>query len=419
MSASTARVLMVDDEPHVLAGFRRTIGRSLDLTVAEGGPAGLAAIAAGPEFAVIITDMRMPGMSGLEFISAARARARDSVFMMLTGNADQQTAVDAINKGQIFRFLSKPCPGDAIEAAIAAAFRQHELVTAERVLLKETVTGSIRLLADALEMSDPELFRYQTAVKTLMAEACAAVGVERDFQYAIAASLCLVGLVTIPRRGGSCAITEETLEAVAATGGRLLGHIPRLASVAAMVRAQREAGDLPENLRSTTRPEVERMGAQLLRFCVDLAREERGVGSRATALRALAESGAYDARLTAAMLERCRAAPAGPTHVVRTIPIGSLAVGMVVDEDVKRHDGVLLLSGGQAVSELSIARIRNVARQGDIRATVNIREEPAAAAPAGPAATSGQTARPEQAAPPDLTMPPPLDDAGPPLARAV
>jgi CheY-like chemotaxis protein len=85
------RVLMVDDEPLALAGFRRTLGRSFDLTTAEGGAAGLAAIAGGPEFAVIVTDMRMPIVDGIGFITAARAvaKSRYATYIMLTGNVDQ------------------------------------------------------------------------------------------------------------------------------------------------------------------------------------------------------------------------------------------------------------------------------------------------------------------------------------------
>ena len=240
-----SKILMVDDESNVLSGYQRTVGRVHALTVAEGGQAGLKAIADAGPFAVVITDMRMPGMTGLEFLEMARLTAKESVFMMLTGNADQQTAVDAINRGQIFRFLNKPCASEPLDLAIRAAIRQHELVTAERVLLRETFAGSIKLLVEAIELSNPSLAALQSSVKNLQQEVCSALGIPRDWQLMIAGSLSLLGLVTIPDLKLSEAIPNETLKSAAVLGHRLLNHIPRLASVATMISRQRDPGLLP------------------------------------------------------------------------------------------------------------------------------------------------------------------------------
>jgi CheY-like chemotaxis protein len=385
------RVLMVDDEPLALSGFRRTLARSFDLTVAEGGAAGLAAIAAGPEFAVIVTDMRMPVMDGIGFITAARAvvKARNASYMMLTGNADQQTATDAVNRGHIFRFLNKPCETEALSAALAAGVRQHELVVAERVLLQDTVTGSIRVLTDALEMVNPGLFQYQADVKLLMAEVCGALGLERDWQLSLAASLCLIGLVAVGGRSdaGPGSLDEATLAEVAAIGGRLLRHIPRLAPIAGMIRRQREPGWLPIALAALVpRPDAEQVGAQLLRYCVDLAREKRGNGPggdgvslpRSVAIDRLSTSGLYDPRLTTALTKGRGAAAiaaAAVRFVRRAIPVAELAEGMVPENDVLTTDGALLLPAGLPVSELAAARLRNLARTGRAGPTVTIREE--------------------------------------------
>lgn len=103
------RILCVDDEEKILSAFRRQFEGRFDIVPAVGALAALEIIAASGPFAVIVSDMRMPGMDGVKFLSEARKRAPDSVRVMLTGFADLQTAVEAVNEVNIFRFLTKPC----------------------------------------------------------------------------------------------------------------------------------------------------------------------------------------------------------------------------------------------------------------------------------------------------------------------
>ena len=75
-------------------------------------------------FAVVVADMRMPGMDGVEFLQHVKEMSPDTVRIMLTGNADMQTAIDAVNKGNIFRFLTKPCPYETMTVAVNAGDRK-------------------------------------------------------------------------------------------------------------------------------------------------------------------------------------------------------------------------------------------------------------------------------------------------------
>jgi CheY-like chemotaxis protein len=369
-----AKILMVDDEPNVLSGYLRTVGRTFSVMCAEGGAAGLVALESKGPFAVVVTDMRMPQMNGIEFITAARGKCKEAVFMMLTGNGDQQTAVDAINHGHIFRFLNKPCPQEKLDAALRAALRQHELVTAERVLLRETLAGSIKLLVEALELTYPPLGILQSMVKQIHNEICAAIGLPRDWQMTIAGSLCLIGLVTVPGIKAEEAVSDEALEAAASLGNRLIGNLPRLDSVAAMILHQRDAGMLPVEISSLSPKSIEEAGAQSLRFCVDLAREQQRVGSRAVALRNLEASKRYDPRLVTVIGSSIgEVEQAAAVTAVLELMIEQVSPGMVLANDVKRKDGTLLLSSGQPFTELSIARLRNYARQGVIPNCVRIR----------------------------------------------
>jgi DNA-binding NtrC family response regulator len=136
-----ANVLFVDDEAAVLSGYARTLHHEFQVDTALGGELGLKALAQNGPYAVVISDMRMPGMSGAEFLAGARRAAPETVRMLLTGNADLMTAIEAVNEGNIFRFLTKPCPKDVLVAAIEAGVEQHRLIRMEKDLLEQTLMG--------------------------------------------------------------------------------------------------------------------------------------------------------------------------------------------------------------------------------------------------------------------------------------
>ena len=103
-------ILCVDDEPLVLEGLQDALRRAFDVRVAASGPEGLALLKCRPrDFAVVMSDMRMPQMTGSIFLREARRIAPLAVRILLTGYTDADAAIDAVNDGQIFRFLSKPC----------------------------------------------------------------------------------------------------------------------------------------------------------------------------------------------------------------------------------------------------------------------------------------------------------------------
>ncbi|MBP2228857.1 signal transduction histidine kinase [Azospirillum agricola] len=131
------KILLVDDDPNVLSGYRRHLGRRYTLLTALGGQEALALLDGEPDVAVIIADMRMPGMNGVQFLTECARRHGDAVRVMLTGNADQDTAVQAVNRGHVFRFLNKPAPIEDVIEAVEAGLRQHRLHRAERELVRQ------------------------------------------------------------------------------------------------------------------------------------------------------------------------------------------------------------------------------------------------------------------------------------------
>ena len=125
-------ILIVDDEAYLLEAARRHLEKEFDVITANGGKEALEILSARPEFAVLIADMHMPGMNGLDLLIQSMQIAPDTVRIMLTGSGEQQTAMAAINQGHVFAFLRKPCPGEKLKAEIRAAVQQYHVTIADK-----------------------------------------------------------------------------------------------------------------------------------------------------------------------------------------------------------------------------------------------------------------------------------------------
>jgi FixJ family two-component response regulator len=134
------KILFVDDETAVLEAMHRMLHSSFDIYTANSGENGLIAVDRDGPFGVVISDMQMPGMNGAEFLARVRQKAPCTVRMLLTGHADLHSAIDAVNRGQILHFLTKPCPKDALVAAINSGLDQYRIALEERELSRQART---------------------------------------------------------------------------------------------------------------------------------------------------------------------------------------------------------------------------------------------------------------------------------------
>jgi predicted signal transduction protein with EAL and GGDEF domain len=136
---SLPRILCVDDEPNVLAGLQRTLRRKFDVTIALGAAAAVEEINSRGPFSVVVSDLNMPLMDGIEFLRWVSEHAPDTAGILLTGNANLSAAIAAVNAGHVFRFLTKPCPSPQLLEAIAAGCNRNAAKCAERILLRQAV----------------------------------------------------------------------------------------------------------------------------------------------------------------------------------------------------------------------------------------------------------------------------------------
>ena len=142
------RVLFVDDDPKILAALRRQLRKKVEIETVTSGRDGLDAIRREGPFSVVVTDYCMPEMNGIEFLTEVRKVAPETVRMLLTGSADLNAAIQAVNQGNIYRFLTKPCSSDALLDALKTGMQEYRHSHKERKFNRRTR----RLLAQAMDI---------------------------------------------------------------------------------------------------------------------------------------------------------------------------------------------------------------------------------------------------------------------------
>lgn len=245
------RVLFVDDEPNILDSIRRQLRKSFDVVTANSGIEALALLKDTGPVAVVVSDMRMPGMNGAELLARIRDQYPDTVRMILSGQADLESTIAAINDGHIFRFLTKPCQEDALRRAVSSGIEQYELVTTRKELLEKTLQGLVEMLTDILGITNPVARRRTGRVRQYSAAIASALKFSMPWDLRLATLLSQLGCITLPVNlldklyAGTPLDSEEQRlyrrhpEVAAA----LIGRIPQLGPVAAMVARQQQATD--------------------------------------------------------------------------------------------------------------------------------------------------------------------------------
>ena len=374
------KILLVDDDPNILTATERRFRGQFELDIAAGGDAGLETLERNGPYAVVVADMQMPGLDGIQFLSLVKQRAPETVRIMLTGNADLDVAMRVVNTGNIFRFLTKPCEPEVLAKAMEDGQAQYRLVTAEKELLNKTLSGSIKLLTDLLSIVDAESFGRAERLRSLLGELGPVMGIRNNWEIHLAAMLAPVGYVTLPpetvlkaRTARPLSETERQLiENVPQIAAKLLANIPRLDGVAQIVRYQQKHFDgtgLPtDEVKADALPQ----GARVLKILLDLMDLQRGGLTRSQALDQMAErKGWYDPRLLAAIEKWSigRVTTLESIQTGRAVKVAELVPGMVPVCNIETRTGlqagdlpVVVVWAGQPLSEVVLEKIRNFER---------------------------------------------------------
>lgn len=364
-------ILCVDDEPKVLEGLVLSLRRHYRVSTATSGHAGLAMVEGGDPPAIVVSDMRMPEMDGATFLSRVKALAPDIVRILLTGQADLESAVAAVNQGQIFRFLTKPCSAQNFLAAIAAAAEQHRLVIAEKELLEKTLRGSIKALTEILSLANPLIFGRATRLKQHASELLAGLGVPFSWQLEVAIMLSQIGCIVLTPENNEklyygkplTPVEVESTQYVPKISLQLLENIPRLELVCAILDAQECNFDGSGATLGAPQGESIPLGARVLRLVTDYDFLEAGGLSAAAAISTMqGRKGRYDPKLLSVLSRAKNKAAPG----VSQIHLSGLKVGMLLVQDVMSTAGAVLVPRGHEVTQAILTRLASL-QPGSVR----------------------------------------------------
>jgi len=391
MKMMTESVLFVDDEELVRRGYRRRLIEQFRLETAADAFEGLAKLETMGPFAVVVSDFRMPGMNGIEFLLQVKEKFPDTVRIMLTGYADMQMAIDAVNEGNIFRFLTKPCSAETLASALSAGIAQYRLVIAERELLNKTLKGSIQVLSEILSLVSPDAFSRTTRIRRTVRHLAQAIHTTHLWHFELAAMLSHIGCVAIPpailqkvQHGEPLNPNEQRMYASHPIAGRdLLAKIPRLELITRIIEHQRKPPPLqcdPSELSSAE--DVVALGAQILKLAIEFDRlEQQGMSYRDIVLALRKRTDEFHPRLLAAL----HTIPGAEGALnIREVSVTELKEGMVVEEDILAKTGLRLVGKGQVITLPILFRLRNYAKGVGIKEPVLVRTAAAENSPAPP-----------------------------------
>ena len=189
-------ILLVDDDIRVVSALQRSLYRTYRIEIAAAAQDALDAIGQNA-YAVVVSDLQMPGMNGVELLANVKKLSPDTVRILLTGQADLDAAIAAVNEGNIFRFLTKPCPQPTLCKTLDAALEQYLLQSAEKEVLKETLTGTVAILIQILSAIQPLAFGRASRIRQYMCLLRAELQIEDSWEFEAAAMLSQLGAISV------------------------------------------------------------------------------------------------------------------------------------------------------------------------------------------------------------------------------
>ncbi len=357
------KILFVDDNPSILSGLKRKLMGNYEITTALGPEEGLRAIDKFGPFAVIVSDYQMPVMNGIQFLAKARDSAPDSVRMILTGQAALDVAINAVNKGEIFKFLTKPCPTEMLIDTLNSGIKYYKLVQAERDLLEKTFKSSIEVLTDILTLVSPAAFGRASRVERTMSKLALKLDIEAPWEFEVGTMLSQIGCVTIPADvvdkvycGEPLDETEEMMyKTHPQLGHDLIAGIPRLENVADMILYQNKnldgSGFPNDDVSGNDIP----LAARALHIALDFDTLLASGASIEQAFDQLKQrSELYDIEILEAFTSSVR------VYQEKFVMFDELELGMILSIDLPTKSGSTIIVQGTKLTRSSMARLKNI-----------------------------------------------------------
>ncbi|MFH1196861.1 MAG: HD domain-containing phosphohydrolase [bacterium] len=352
------KILLVDDETNILLSYRRILKNDFEVVTCSKPAEAIGMISSSGPFAVVVSDFRMPEMDGNQLLSIISQSSPNIIRIMLTGFVDIKVAIDAVNQGRVFRFLTKPIAPDLLKKTIIDAVRQYQLITAESMLLDKTLKGSIKILIDILSVVNPLAFSLATKIRDLSSRIARRVGTEKVYEVEIAALLSQIGCVSVPqeileKRFSGIKLEppeEELFYSHPDTGRSLINNIPRLEHISEAISYQYKNYDGSDGIKNLKSFDNIPFSARILKVLNDYEYFVRSNKSPKEAIQAMTENAShYDPIIFAAL--KAEIVSGDEQYTLKIIPILELLPGMIVAQNFKDNQGNLLISKGNEITD--------------------------------------------------------------------
>jgi len=373
------KILLVDDDPNILNGYRRTLRKYFKLRTALGSEIGLKTLKEEATFAVVISDMKMPGMDGIQFLNAVQKENPETVRIMLTGHADLNTAMEAINRGQIFRFLTKPCTPESMALVIEAGIRQYRLIRAEKDLLDKTLNKSIKVLTEVLGMVNPTAFGRAQRIRRYIMQLAQILNLQDSWIFEMSAMLSQIGFVALPpsildKIYVMEDLTEEEMELFKEyprIGADLVREIPKLEQVAQIIEKQLwdySAFKMEDELSYDDK--IVTLGAQMLRAIISFdERISRGLNTDGALAIMERKTEKFNPQIVK-LLSRIKTDQ--DFKAVKKVTVENLKPGMITVEEIRSSSGLLLVPKYQEVTNLVRERLLRHKRESGVKEPIPV-----------------------------------------------
>ncbi len=355
------KILCVDDEESILKGFQLNLRKDFELHMASNGAEGLEVFDRERGFALVLSDMRMPEMNGATMLSEIKKRDHEVVTVLLTGHTDFESAMAAVNEGNVFRMLSKPCPPDTLIKVLNAGLEQHDLIKSKRILLDKTLRGAVDALAQSLSTAKPLFFGRAQRVRRLANELADMLNVPNRWRVDVASVFSQLGYISLPE--SVCEdvyhkkdLSPEVKKLVKKLPGdiqNLIGKIPGLEEVDAILQKIDVQYRYEKDDGKGTR-----LLASILRVSLDFDFYEELGHDRSVIVQTLkARKDEYDPLVTNSLSNLLVVAE--QKFQLEEIAIKNLEVGMRLAQELRLDDGFLIASCGADVDRQLLKVIRN------------------------------------------------------------
>ncbi|MFH0734603.1 MAG: HD domain-containing phosphohydrolase [bacterium] len=360
------KVLFLDDDQNILSGIMRLFRGKYDIYTATSGQDALVIVKTKGPFAVAVSDYRMPEMDGNKFFTNLKSISPDTVRIMLTGYADVDAAIEAINEGNIFRFLTKPCDNDRLNKAIIDGLEQYRLIISEKELFQLTLRGTIKLLIEILDLTNPYAFSKAVRLRNIVRKLSKSFSDDLILKVELAALLSQIGLISLPpdilekiEHSKTLTLAENKLyTSHPEVGEALLKNIPRLETVAEAISYQLKRLN-PEQFQNNDGGENETyVIAKILKKALDLDHFLEGKRKEEEAIQ---------------QLELKKEETKKEKFNQEYLRINELKPGMTIDLNVVDKGGVILIGKGQEITQVIKLRLQGYLELGRIHNLVKIK----------------------------------------------